>query len=548
MLSVRARIALAAILLAPAAALAQITITSSYSPSPQTVVYIGQPFCKPAQPIDFIYNLGSVPQPGIDTVDLWITKDTGTCTGTTDPSSPSIHLAAPSQTAQSATVTVHPIPSELLPSETDLPGGCSNTTTSAKAPYTEYFCVRRKTAGLTGSTVTANFFQVNFALVGPSAPSAPSVTPGDSHLKLSWTSNDSGDKSYDVFVVPENTAVDTGRAAAHNLSTTTADVNQDSFGDALQNDVRYDVYVRSIDLYGNTSALSGKSTEAPIAIDDFYRHYCNEGGSATGGGGCATGGPAGFFGAAAVAFALWRRRRAALLTACLCTLAPAARAADWTGLDRAPRRWLIAFKIDRYDPQIDTEKGLTGTPYHDIFHGRAPLRYQLELDWQVAHPFGAVLIGATAGFWQNHGKGLISSSGLPSEDTTLLDVVPFGAIATYRFDQLADRYQWLPIVPYAQAGLMAALWSSFNGNGDVTTAKTGGRGSGWSYGYTTALGIALDLSALDAPLAREAYIDTSIQRTALFAEYGWTRLNNFGNSGRLILSDRAWRFGLSVEF
>ena len=59
-----------------------------------------------------------------------------------------------------------------------------------------------------------------------------------------------------------------------------------------------------------------------------------------------------------------------------------------------------------------------------------------------------------------------------------------------------------PIAAVRKAGLMAALWSSFNGNGDVTTAKTGGRGSGWSYGYTTALGIALDLSALDAPLAR----------------------------------------------
>ena len=58
----------------------------------------------------------------------------------------------------------------------------------------------------------------------------------------------------------------------------------------------------------------------------------------------------------------------------------------------------------------------------------------------------------------------------------------------------------------------------------------------------------MDLGALDASLAREAYIDTSIQRTSVFAEYGWTKLSSFGRSGRLILSDRAWRFGLSVEF
>ena len=41
---------------------------------------------------------------------------------------------------------------------------------------------------------------------------------------------------------------------------------------------------------------------------------------------------------------------------------------------------------------------------------------------------------------------------------------------------------------------------------------------------------------------------TGIQRTSLFAEYGWTRLDDFHKSGTLILSDRAWRFGLSVEF
>ena len=34
----------------------------------------------------------------------------------------------------------------------------------------------------------------------------------------------------------------------------------------------------------------------------------------------------------------------------------------------------------------------------------------------------------------------------------------------------------------------------------------------------------------------------------LFAEYGWTRLDDFHRGHPLILSDRAWRFGVSVEF
>ena len=80
------------------------------------------------------------------------------------------------------------------------------------------------------------------------------------------------------------------------------------------------------------------------------------------------------------------------------------------------------------------------------------------------------------------------------------------------------------------------------------SASSPARCSGWTYGYTTALGLALNLDSLDPDLAREAYVDTGIQRTSLFAEYGWTRLDNFGKSGALILTYRAWRFGLAMEF
>ena len=57
----------------------------------------------------------------------------------------------------------------------------------------------------------------------------------------------------------------------------------------------------------------------------------------------------------------------------------------------------------------------------DIFHGRAPLRYQLEVDWEVAHPFGSFLLGATGGFWQNYGRGLFPKSGQPSEDRQVIN-------------------------------------------------------------------------------------------------------------------------------
>jgi len=568
-----ARLALVAALLAPAAASAQqITITSSFATTFTTggtqSVNIGKSLCVPDQVIDFRYDLGVVPTPGVDTVQAWIVKDSGTCSTTPgDPPAPSQPLSVPSQTSQTGVVLLHLRVGELLFADDTFPGGCANTTSRAASPFNEFFCVRRVSAAVFGGNPTVNSatLQVSFALVPPVAPSRPVATPGDSHVVLDWTSNDSGDQLFDVYVVPRDTdpnSIDTSRFSAHNVSTTHADVDHDSAGTSLRNGTIYDSYVRSIDGYQNASALSARTPIEPVRIDDFYSHYRNAGGSASGGGGCATGGQAGALAFAVLALAAARRKRKAGAVALLVALAPAARA-DWTGLDRPARRWLVGFKLDRYDPQIDSEKGLVAAgqqPYHDIFHGRAPPRYQLEVDYQVLHPFGAILVGGTLGYWQNVGRGIYGSdytdpdtgvvhhAGEQSGDTARLDVVPIGAILTYRFDWLADRYRWFPVVPYAQAGLQAALWSSYNGTGNVSTPSAGGRGSGWSYGYTTALGVAIDVGAIDASLAREAYLDMGIQRTSIFAEYGWTRLNDFGKSGALILSDRAWRFGLSMEF
>jgi uncharacterized protein (TIGR03382 family) len=534
--------ALAAAVLLPAAAVAQ-TIAVTTDQTGTNPVNIGKDDCDSNRAFVFRWDLGVTPLTS-DVVHIFITKDTASCTNTgseptTAPTPALIQPTTIQQTGQ-ATATAKQL---LL----DLPNGCSNTEHKATSPNTVFFCVRRSSTG----TLSAGTLQVNFALLPPSPPSAPVATAGDSHLRLAWQSNDSGDSTYDVYVVPEQTTVDLNRMAVHSVAGTNVDVDHDSFGSSLVNDKTYDLYVRSIDAFSNKSALSAPASKGtPVAVDDFYSHYRHDGGSATGGGGCSSGGSAGLLAVVVFAAALRRHRRRPVIAAALVALAPmGARAADWTGLDRTPRRWLVGFKIDRYDPQVDSEPSLNGaTPYHDIFHGRAPPRFQLEVDYQPFHPFGAVLLGGTIGLWQNRGKGLLVSNGQPSNDTAELRVVPFGAIATYRFDWLADRYRWLPIVPYVQAGLTAALWASFNGTGSVSRPDVGGRGSGWSYGYTTALGVGVDLGAVDGDLAREAYIDLGIQRTSLFAEYGWTRLNDFGKSGALILSDRAWRFGVSVEF
>ncbi|TMA18633.1 MAG: hypothetical protein E6J85_14175 [Deltaproteobacteria bacterium] len=541
-------------LLLPAAAFAQ-TITSSFqttSPSGVVSVNIGKALCQPNRAIDFRVDYtptGSAPTAPQDTVSFFVTADASICSDTSkDP--PGVGNTVPQSQLGQFVINTSFLVSDLI---AGLPNGCNDATKSAASPFTVFFCARRKTNSLTGvQTLVANSLPVNFALLPPKPPIGVTAVEGDQHLHVSWSSNDPGDRTYDLFVVarapgvptpPPTIDLGTVPPEVTGIQQTSVDVSNVSGGAPLQNGVTYDVYVRS--------APSDPGSGTPFLVDDFYRHYRAEGGHDNGGGGCSSG-EAGFLAAlAALAVLLGRRRRLAapFLVALLCAV-PAARAADWTGENRPPRFLLIAFKVDRYDPQVDSEAGLVGRPYHDIFHGRAPARYQLEVDWQAAHPFGSLLLGVTGGFWQNYGHGLDTRTTPPtvSTDTTHLNIAPAGAVITYRFDEVADRVRWLPIIPYAQAGLMAALWSSYNGRGDVSTRPGSGRGSGWSYGYTTALGVALNLDAIDAGLAREAYIDMGIQRTAAFAEYGWTHLDDFRKGGSLILSDRAWRFGVSVEF
>lgn len=437
--------------------------------------------------------------------------------------------------------------------------GCNVVSTSG-SPGTAYLCASFPVSSLTTSSPSTGQITVNYALQPPGPPAALSVQPGDSHLRLSWSPAASSDNiaSYDVFAVASGSPLSAADSPAQSISSgTTADVQRTDSGAGLQNGASYDLAVRSNDVYGNSSALSAPITGSPTQIDDFYNRYRTLGGRAAGGGGCGTAGGGGPL--AASALLLWalarRRRRAAgaalpVSLALLAALAPApARAEAATGV--APeRRLFLAIEVDRYDPRIDSEPGLTGTPYRDIFHGRAPLRWQLEAAWEAFHPFGAVLFGGAVGFWQNIGRGIIHSSGQISGDTALLDVLPVSALVTYRFDWLADRYRWVPVIPYAKAGLSAALWTSFSGNGRVSngTGPAGGRGSGWTYGYTTSLGVALALDAISPEIANEARVDLGLRRTSIFAEYAWTRLDDFRTHRPLILSDRAWRFGLALEF
>jgi uncharacterized protein (TIGR03382 family) len=459
-----------AILLLPLAALAQTVgpagkVTSSFQtvqPSGSISVNIGKSDCQGNKPIDFAVdftNAGSTPTAGTDTLTFFITKDVSTCTDqSTDP--PGNGVNGPTD---QTTVRTSFLIQDLI---AGLPNGCNDTTTTGGAPFNVFFCSRRKSLSALGgaASVFGSTLQVSFALNPPKPPSTPTSTAGDRHLRVSWSSNDTADRTYDIFVVewpgfnPDNPAAsspapppDESKPVVTGVQGTSTDVEQAQGGASLRNGTHYAVYVKSTDGYKNQSSLSAAGPGTPIFVEDFYNHYRNEGGSALGGGGCASGGSGSIalFGAAAAL--LWRRRRAAkaaLLSAIVLLAAPAAKAeapGNWTGQNRPNRFLLIGFKVDRYAPGVDSEAGLNGQqPYHEIFH-KAPLRYQLEVDWEAAHPFGAILVGGTVGFWQNYGKGLTQKTPTgplePADDSTHLNIAPFFAVVTYRFDELADRYR-----------------------------------------------------------------------------------------------------------
>jgi len=537
-----------ALALAPAAARAvTLTVNGTHAD-----VLIGANACK-SKSLLAAWDLQQTPI-GADTVKLIGTSDSSLCTSTTAPAAPNVTFFNSSPTAQQQTFTV--TASQMVLSNAD--GGvapCDDpdivNRTSAN-PRSNVLCVQHQIpSGLgQGPVIASDQVNVRFALAPPLPPRALAVTPGDAHLKVTWSKGDDAENiaNYDVHVLPLGVTSDAGPAA--HVTSTNADVSRTDLGTPLTNDAGYNVYVIANDSYANVSGPSNPAIGFPVAVSDFYNHYRDAGGDAQG---CSTSGSSFWIAGVALGAALLLRKRrkardGAALVALFALLAPAARAEP----QHRPNV-LVAFKIDRYDPKVDSEPGLTGTPYHDIFGPKAPLRYQLEVDWEVAHPFGSLLIGGTFGFWQNRGKGILKDSPpdnpKPSEDNTLLNVFPVGLIATYRFDYLVEMWQRFPFIPYAQVGLMRAFWITYNGRGDVSKdIQRGGNGSGWTNGYTTALGVAFNLGAIDPGLAREAYLDTGIQRSSFFAEYGWTKLSGFNKPGHLILSDHAWRFGVSVEF
>ena len=199
----------------------------------------------------------------------------------------------------------------------------------------------------------------------------------------------------------------------------------------------------------------------------------------------------------------------------------------------SPRWGAAEFSFGSYRPNIDREFGGNG-PFAATFGGRHNLLFRADLAKSLLTGYGELDVGLGVGYWEKYGRGH-SASGLGS-DSTALKIIPTRLSLTYRFDQLAERFRWLPIAPYVRVSLDRYNWWVNNGSGATANAN-GKSGSGATNGYSLSGGIAVLLDSIDPDLAREADRDTGINHTYLFVDFTKSYIRDFGSARSWDLSD-----------
>jgi len=216
---------------------------------------------------------------------------------------------------------------------------------------------------------------------------------------------------------------------------------------------------------------------------------------------------------------------------------------------QSPQHFALELRFGPYHPDVDSEFEGTGrTPYRDFFGPNRHLMTQIELDYQIIRHVGSLGIGAAIGYFKQTGTNLLADgTARPSADSSTLRLLPFALSAVYRFDLPYERLG-VPLVPYGKLGFDYVYWTINNGNGEVPSAPSGGRGEGGSLGWHAAVGLSLVLDFLDQNGANQFDAEMGVNHTHLFFEYGHMAVNGLGQSDRLHVGDTTWTAGLMFEF
>jgi len=227
--------------------------------------------------------------------------------------------------------------------------------------------------------------------------------------------------------------------------------------------------------------------------------------------------------------------------ACLC----ASSALGQTQLaDPQPRGGNVEFKLGGYKPMIDSEAGLSGTPYADIFGNGVMLLGELEFERYFWERYGAVGAGASIGYAEKYGNAVVVGTGSANVRTSL-KVLPVRLMGIYRLDYWTQHFGF-PLVPYGKLGLVWNPWWVSKGSETVEYVN-GIRGAGAKWGFELVGGLSLMLDFIEPKLAHDFHTDLGVAHSYLFGEFTYSEVNNFGKAG-LDFSGRYWMFGLAFEY
>lgn len=215
----------------------------------------------------------------------------------------------------------------------------------------------------------------------------------------------------------------------------------------------------------------------------------------------------------------------------------------------------LEFKGGPYLPAMgNPNSGIAGgDAFVRLFGANPNFAFRVGAEFQVFKGFGTVAIGGTFGYMGFSGNGILAEEGLASVDETSLKILPMSLVAIYRFDLVADRLSWFPLVPYVKGGLAYHVWWATNGLGEITRIEGAGAdggdliGRGGKLGFTGTLGLSFLLNKIEPRTANTLFDATGVRGTYLFAEVEANQVDGFGSDG-FDFSDVTWNAGLFLEF
>jgi hypothetical protein len=209
---------------------------------------------------------------------------------------------------------------------------------------------------------------------------------------------------------------------------------------------------------------------------------------------------------------------------------------------QSPQNAAFEFRFGPYRPNVDSE--FNGpAPFGDTFGDKNRYLIGLELDWQALRipGLGSFGPGFGLGYTKFSADALLHNSTQRSAQSTSFTLLPAYVVAVLRVDVLAREAQ-VPLVPYAKAGVGAALW--WAGGPDGVDNAGGQTGRGLSYGPQFALGGMFLLDVLDQKAAIDMDNATGVNNSYFFVEWYVSRL---GVGNQMHVGTNTWMLGFAFE-